>query len=254
MAGLLARRRPLTAAEWRQLGFPSLAAKHLAERQTTPRELQSMRRSDLMGIQGIGPAALRVCEKLLGRALHSDLPHTQATYWEEKGLQRPAARALVRAGITSLASLDGKSREDLEVIPRIGSVLIDRLEELRGKPIPRCAQYWRRKGLPPRLSKTLVRARIYTAQDFAKLTRESFLTLQGVGEPSLCACEAATGHILRSALDPWTAQGFPKDLGRRLVEAGIKDVDHLRSLESWELRRLGLQWGEIAQCRRLIAR
>lgn len=161
-----------------------------------------MSRSDLMGIQGIGPAALRICEELLGRPLPSDLPHARVTYWENKGLQRSSARALVRAGITSLAALEGRSREELEEIPRIGGVLIDRLEELRGKPIPRSAQYWMRRGLPPRLSKTLVRAGIYTAEDFAKLTRESFLALQGVAEPSLRLCEAATGHTLRSALNP----------------------------------------------------
>ena len=159
----------------------------------------------------------------------------------------------IREGLT-LADLSGKSREDLDGIPRIGDAIIDRLEELRGKPLPRRALYWMRRGLPPRLSKALIRAGIYNTADFGQLTRESFLAIQGVGEPSLHACEAATGHTLRSALDLWTAQGFPKTLSRKLIEAGISDLARLQSLETWELRRLGLGWAEISHCARLIQR
>lgn len=249
---LLAEKRPLTAAEWRQLGFPRGAAKYLAERRTTLRDLRRMNRSEFRGIQGAGPVALRVCERLLGRPLPSDLPDARVTFWEGRGIQRSAARALVRAGITSLADLNGKSREDLGGLPRIGDGVIDRLEELRGKPLPRRALYWAESGLPPRLSKALIRAGIYTAADFAALTRESFLAIHGLGEPSLHACEAATGHTLQSALDLWTAHGFPRNLGRKLLEAGISDMARLRALNTWELRRLGLGWTEISHCARLI--
>lgn len=242
---LLALRRPLTLAEWRQLGFYHHAAKHLSERQTTPAELKKMTRSDFLGIQGVGLLSLRVCERLLGRPLAPPHPNAQREAWMMRGVPPRAARALIRAGIATLSDLRGKSREDLEALSGVGTKVISQLEAIQGSPIPVRSHYWIELGLPFALSKRLVRAGIYNVADFASLTRESFLAIDGLGEPSLKLCETATRRTLRSRISYWLTQGVSNKLSRKLTSNEITSVKTLQRLGPMGLRRLGFSLTEI---------
>jgi hypothetical protein len=242
---LLALRRPLTAAEWRQLGFYHHAAKYLAERRTTAAELKRMTRSDFLGIQGVGLLSLRVCERLLGRPLPPLHPDARFQGWLSRGIPARAARALSRAGISTIPELRTKSLEDMEVLPGLGPKVIAQLEKLQGRPFQARSQYWLDLGLPSSLSKRLVRFGILTVADFTSLTRESFLAIEGLGEPSLRLCEEATGRTLRSRLTYWLDRGISTKLGRKLVSHGIETLRDLRERGPLGLRGSGFSVAEI---------
>lgn len=251
---LLALRRPLTMAEWLHLGFYYHAAKHLSERQTTPAELKKMTRSDFLGIQGVGLLSLRVCERLLGRPLPPPHPEAQLQAWIVRGVPPRAARALIRAGVASLSDLRAKSREDMEALSGVGAKVIAQLEALQGAPLPVRSHYWMELGLPSALSKRLVRAGLYNIADFASLTKENFLAIDGLGEPSLKLCEAAAGRRLRSRFSYWLAQGVSNHLSRRLVANGINNVPALRRLGPIELRKLGFSLTEIQSLEPILSK
>lgn len=242
---ILALDRPLTRAEWRQLGFHFPAARHLAERRTTLAALGKMTRRDLLNIQGIGPKSLQVCERLLGRPVPVEQPDAEIRYWLSRGLQHRSARALVRAGISSLPDLAGKSREELQSLGGVGSHVLARLEELLGCELPVRSRYWMDLGLSLILSRKLVRARLYSVADFSALTRESFLAIPGMGETALDLCQQATGRTLRSPLNYWLDRGVSKKLSRRLVTHRILNTRRLRELGYPGLRRLGYGFSEI---------
>lgn len=242
---ILALDRPLTRAEWRQLGFHFPAAKHLAEKRTTLAELRTMTRRKFLNLQGIGPRSLQVCERLLGCPLPSEQPDAEIRYWLSRGLQHRSARALVRAGISSLPDLAGTSREALQSLGGVGSHVIARLEELLGCPLPLRSRYWMELGLSLILSRKLVHARIYSVADFSALTRESFLAIPGMGETALDLCQKATGRTLRSPINYWLDRGVTKKLSRRLVTNRIMNIERLRQLGYQGLRRLGYGFYEI---------
>lgn len=242
---ILALDRPLTRAEWRQLGFHFPAAKHLAEKRTTLSALRKMTRRDLLNIQGIGPRSLQVCERLLGRPLPAEQPHAEIRYWLSRGLQHRSARALVRAGISSLPDLAGKSREELQSLGGVGSQVIARLEELLGFPLPLRSRYWMELGLSLILSRKLVHARIYSVADFSALTRESFLAIPSLSETALDLCQKVTGRTLRSPINYWLDRGVTKKLSRRLVTNRIMNIERLRQLGYQGLRRLAYSFFEI---------
>lgn len=242
---LLSITRPLTRTEWRQLGFYAYAAKFLEASQLTLSDLKKMTRRDLLGIQGIGPKALKVCERLLGRPLPVEQPADGVKYWLARGLQHRAGRALVRAGISSIADLGGKSREELQALWGVGATVLARLEELLGRQLPFRSHYWMDLGLTPVLSRRLVHAGIYSVSDFSALTREGFLAIAGMSESALELCQKATGRTLRSPLNYWLDLGLSKKLSHRLMKNRITDMQMLRDLGYLGLRRLGYSFYEI---------
>lgn len=204
-----------------------------------------MTRQDLLRIQRIGPRSLQVCERLLGRPLPVEQPNAEIRYWLSRGLQHRSARALVRAGISSLPDLAGKSREELQGLTGVGAGVIARLEELLGCPLPLRSRYWMELGLSKILSRKLVHARIYSVADFSALTRESFLAIPGLSETALDLCQQATGRTLRSPLNYWRDRGVSKKLSGRLVTHRILSVERLRQVGYPGLRRLGYSFHEI---------
>ncbi len=95
---------------WRDLGLPSQVANHLDQAGIhTLERLGAMTREEFLFVEGLGEAALRRCEALLGRRLASPMED-----WRKRGCRSEiVARKLARAGILTPEDLRQKSDDDL---------------------------------------------------------------------------------------------------------------------------------------------
>ena len=87
---------------WLGRGVSTIAAHALIREEIyTLDQLGTMSREEFLARPGLGPRALRQCERALGRRLASAWQ-----YWREQGFASGLARKLARAGVNTLAELE----------------------------------------------------------------------------------------------------------------------------------------------------
>jgi len=88
----------------------SLVVAHTLIRQGifTLEDFGGLTRDEFLSLPGLGPYALRQCERLLGRGLSSP-----RHYWLDRGFSPVLARKLARAGVNTLADLETQSEDAL---------------------------------------------------------------------------------------------------------------------------------------------
>jgi DNA repair protein RadC len=189
---------PWAEMVWRQRGLPPSAAITFAQEEMTLERLGSISREELLGMAGVGPGAIKACELIVGRRIHSLGTGPVEAFWLGQGIPHQQARALSQAGIGSLEDLRKLSREEVLALRGIAVSTLGRLEVLLGSAIPSRTEDWLRRGLAPWLANALVRAGLSTLSELAALSREQFLSLLGLGRSALWQCEKLLGHRLPS--------------------------------------------------------
>lgn len=178
--------------------------------------------------------------------------YPEARYWLDLGFRPNSARALLTAGYFTLADLTGKFREDLTAIRGLGKGSIAKLGALLGSPFPSRTGDLAARGIGPLVKHALDRAGIRSLSDLAKLTREQFLALPGLGKKGLRQCERALGRPLDSPLQGLQMEGLPPFVANQLAAAGVRSVEELAARPDSALRTLGLRPVDVALCRQLI--
>jgi hypothetical protein len=190
-------RLPYPEEVWRLRGLPPQAAITFAQTGMTLERLEGMTREDLLDFRGMGPKALRACERLLGREIPSRKPADPVvSFWRSRGVAARVAKALSKAGIGSLEDLAQRSREEIVTLRGVGEAGLRRLEAVAGREIPSRTAYWLQRGLSAWLANALVRAGLHSLEAIERLTREEFLAKPGLGTVSLGHCE----RLLKSTL------------------------------------------------------
>ena len=175
-----------------------------------------------------------------------------AAYWLDLGFHAKAAKELARAGFRTLEDLKGKSREDVLAIPGFGKGSLAACERLLGSGFPSRVAELETRGIPPLISRALVRAGFDSFDQVARLTREQYLAQRGLGEKGLRQLEAALGRRLDSPTEELCQEGLQRGVAYRLASVGIRQVQELAHRPDAALRSLGLPAGDVAACRMLI--
>jgi hypothetical protein len=147
----------------------------------------------------------------------------QARVWVEAGISPACAGKLVRAGYTSLAGLARASREDILSLRGVSTRTLAQLEELLGRPLRSFYSYWKKKGLHPKIAKSLNGAGIESLEALEKVTRKE-LRAMGIGFVGVQQCEELLGRpiLLGEAVaavkEPLQARAEVEAVYRRLLE------------------------------------
>ena len=176
--------------------------------------------------------------------------HPEARYWLEQGLKPGVAKALVKAGYLTLTDLAGKFREDLAAIRGFGKLSLVQCEALLGSPIPSRTEDLAAHGIHPLVRHALDRTGIRSLADLAKLTREQFFSMPGMGEAGLRQCERALGRPLDSPVEDLQREGLRPFAANQLAAHGVSRLQELAARTDSELMALGLRVEDVKLIRR----
>jgi len=183
-----------------------------------------------------------------------------AAEWHALGFNRVAAKHLSdrRASIGQLSRL---RRGELRKIPGFGTLSIQLLERLLGRPIPADppepppGHYWRSRGLRPPAARALAEAGFETVEDLAGVRREDLEAIRGVGKLAIVRLEELVGRLFPCRDSRWASLGLPTQIGNALHRAGVHtEADFLALTRERFLKIEGVAESSLRLCESAVGR
>jgi len=240
--------RRLRPFEWRQLGFLRHVAGVFAAEVVTLERLATMTKEQLSALPGVGRATLRRCAAVLGKDLPCEETLAGFTYWAGHGVRRFPASELLEKNLRTVEELRCCGTETLLGVLK-GLLPRDRaaIEAILGPDLLNFgAAMWRRRGVSNRVAPALERAGFLTVDDLGPVSREEFLSRDGLGEHALRQCEAVIGRLLTSSLQLWIETGLSRRVAWKLSSRRIHSIEQLDRCPPEELRKLGIEKARVA--------